>query len=220
MDYVGPVPYSLDFVVPGEAIRAGSGLNPTGYAMYERGMEVAAAPGSEVLAETEVPYFNRTWRHFCSHRHTPSAQRIGYPGIVRRGRAIYFSHPIFTMVQANAPLWCRKMLAAAVDLLLPQPALATQAPSSVIAALTRQPAASRQVLHLLHYIPERRGAAFDVVEDVIPLYSLPVSLRVAGPVKRVACVPQGEALLFTQEDGRVRFTVPNLTGYQVIEVVS
>ena len=225
VEYIGPAPYSPDFLVPGETLRAGSGLNPTGYAMYERGTEVAAASESDVLAEVEVPYFNRTWRHFCSHRHTPSAQRIGYPGIVRRGRVIYFSHPIFTMYQANAPLWCRKLLAAAVDLLLPQPALTIQAPSSVIAALARQPEAGRQVLHLLHYIPERRGAAFDVVEDVIPLYNLPISLRVEGPVERVACVPQGacvpqEALSFTQEDGRVRFTVPCLTGYQVIEVVS
>jgi hypothetical protein len=75
-------------------------------------------------------------------------------------------------------------------------------------------------VHLLHYIPERRGVAFDVVEDVIPLYNLPVSIQVAEPVTRVACVPQGESLSFTQEDGRVRFTVLNLTGYQVIEVVS
>ena len=74
--------------------------------------------------------------------------------------------------------------------------------------------------NLLYYILERRGAAFDVVEDVIPLYNLEVSIRVEGPVKRVACVPQGEALSFPQEGGRVRFTVPNLTGYQVIEVVS
>jgi hypothetical protein len=84
-----------------------------------------------------------------------------------------------------------------------------------------------QVLHLLHYIPERRGVAFDVVEDVIPLYNLPVSVQVEGQVTRVlkdagamACVPQGEALAFTEEDSRVRFIVPNLTGYQVIEVVA
>lgn len=220
VDYVGPAPYTPDFLVPGAAFRASSGLNPTGYAMYERGTEVSAAAGTEVLAEVEVPYFNRTWRHFCSHRHTPSAQRVGYPGIVRRGRVIYFSHPIFTMYQANAPLWCRKLLAAAVELLLPEPALTIQAPASVIASLTRQPEAGRQVLHLLHYIPERRGAAFDVVEDVIPLYNLPISVQVADRVTRVACVPQGETLAFTQEEDRVRFTAPELNGYQVVEVVA
>jgi hypothetical protein len=35
LDYVGPAPYDPDFVVSGETIRAGSGLNPTGYVMYE-----------------------------------------------------------------------------------------------------------------------------------------------------------------------------------------
>jgi hypothetical protein len=75
------------------------------------------------------------------------------------------------------------------------------------------------VLHLLHYVPERRCEAFDVIEDVLPIYEIPVSIRVDGEVERVRCVPDGETLDFTVEDGRVRFVVPAVEGHQMVEIV-
>jgi hypothetical protein len=92
-----------DYVLPKEEIA--KGLRKTEHAMYMKGMEVAAEPGSEVLADTVLPYFDRTYRHFCSHRQTPSSGRIGNPAIVRNGRTIYFSHPIFSQYERNAPRW-------------------------------------------------------------------------------------------------------------------
>lgn len=59
-----------------------------------------------------------------------------------------------------------------------------------------------------------------MVEDVIPLYNLPISVQVADRVTRVACVPRGETLAVTLLGDRVRFTVPELNGYQVVEVVT
>jgi hypothetical protein len=218
VERVGPAAYSPDFLVPGEALRALSGLEPTGYVMYQRGLEVRATEGSEVLGQVEVPYFERSWRHFCSHRHTPSAHVIGYPGAVRRGNVIYFSHPLFTTYQQNAALWCKKLLGAAMALLLPDPVVQIEGPSTLIAALNRQPAENRLVLHLLHYIPERRGQAFDVIEDVLPVYGLPVSVKIESRVKGVRLVPQGKALPFAEEGGRVRFTVPEMRGYQMVEI--
>jgi hypothetical protein len=37
-------------------------------------------------------------------------------------------------------------------------------------------------------------------------------------VKAVTLVPEGEKIAFTQDEGRVRFTVPNLTGHRMIEI--
>ena len=105
---VGDAPYSPDFLVPKGGI--GNGLPETEHVMYMKGKQVETLPGAEVLVETFVPYFNRTWDHFCSHRHTPSAGKPGYPGIVRKGRAIYFMHPIFGQYQTNAPLWIKKLV--------------------------------------------------------------------------------------------------------------
>ena len=212
----GRAPFSPDFLLPHGAI--GSGLPETEHVMYLKGLEVAAAPDSEVLAETIVPYFNRTWQHFCSHRHTPSAGEAGYPGIVRNGRAIYFAHPIFTQYHANAPRWCKMLFLNALDLLLPEPVLRHGGPSTTVATLNEQPAHNRQVLHLLHYIPERRSQEIDIVEDVIQIYNVPISVRTSRPVRHVACVPEGEALPYTERDGRVEFEVPTVAGHQMVEL--
>jgi hypothetical protein len=45
------------------------------------------------------------------------------------------------------------------------------------------------VLHLLHYIPERRGRAFDVIEDVISVHDGHVSVRAPRPVRAVTLMP-------------------------------
>jgi hypothetical protein len=210
----GDAPYSPDFILPRGVMARG--LRQTEYVMYLRGKEVEPVTGSEVLAETVLPYFNRTWRHFCSHRHTPSAGKRGYPAVVRRGRVIYFAHPVFTQYYRNAPRWVKTLVANAIAVLLPEPVLQLQAPSSVIATINEQPGENRWVVHLLHYIPERRGQDFDVIEDVIPLYDVNVSVRVPRRVSRVVLVPQGTAVSYQVRDGRANFTVPRLAGHQMV----
>lgn len=213
---VGEAPYSPDFIVPGEAIR--TGLRETEHAMYMKGMEVKASADAEVLAEAFVPYFNRTYRHFCSHRHTPSARKAGYPAIVRNGRAVYFAHPIFRQYGQNAPRWCKRLLLNVLEMLLPDPVVRLKAPTTTLATVNAQAAEKRLVLHLLHYVPERRGQDFDVIEDVIPIYGVDVSVKVPSDVKRVQRVPGGDALGFEPAGGRVNFTVPQVTGHQMVEI--
>jgi hypothetical protein len=165
-----------------------------------------------------VPYFNRTFQHYSSHRHTPSSGRTGYAGAVRHGRTVYFAHPLFTQYAANAPRWCKRLVLNAVDLLLADPLVRHQGPSTLLTAVNEQTAARRWVVHLLHYVPERRGADFDVIEDVIPLFDLAVSLRAPRRVASVTAVPQQRAVPFEQRGGRVSFRVPRLEGHQMLAV--
>ncbi|MEM2513957.1 MAG: beta-galactosidase trimerization domain-containing protein, partial [Candidatus Bathyarchaeia archaeon] len=184
----GPAPFSPDFIIPRGEI--GKGLPETEHVMYMRGLEVKLEQDSQVLADVVVPYFNRTYKHFCSHRHTPSSGKVGYPGIIRNGRIIYFIHPIFTQYYKNAPLWCKKLFLNALDMLLPEPLVRAEAPSTTLVTLNEQTAENRWVLHLLHYIPERRGQDFDIIEDVIPLFNLRISVRIPKRVEEVTCVPE------------------------------
>ncbi|NLH98959.1 MAG: beta-galactosidase [Chthonomonadales bacterium] len=215
----GPAPFEPDFVAPGPELRAAASpeLRETAYVMYRRGRLLAPASGSTALAQVHKPYFNRHWRHFCSHRHTPSSGEVAYPAVVRLGRVICFAHPVFTTYQEMAPLWCRSMLSGAVRLLLPDPVAEVGGPSSLIASLTEQPSLRRKVLHLLHYVPERRGQAFDVVEDVLPVYDVACSVNAPG-TSEVRLVPDGQPLSFALEGGRVRFTVPVVRGHAMVEL--
>ena len=183
--------------------------------MYMRGMEVRA-DGAQVLAETVASFCDRSYQHFSSHRQTPSSGQVRGPAIVRNGQAIYFAQPIFSQYAQNAPRWCKQLFLNAVALLLPSPLLRHDGPSSVFATLLEQPAEQRWVVHLLHYIPERRGADFDVIEEAIPLHDLEVSVRAPLGVRRVVTAPEGAELPFSSVGERITFTLPRLNGHQIV----
>lgn len=214
--YKGDAPFSPDFILPSKALA--KALPLVQHVMYMRGLEVAPAEGAEVMAEVYAPYFNRTWRHFCSHAHTPSANKRAYPGVLRHGRVIYFMHPIFEQYQARGPRWIKQMLSAAIDSLCGPLLVHVEGPSTLLADLTEQPAHDRRILHLLHYVPQRRSNEIDIIEDVIPLFDLRCSVSADRPVKSVICQPQGLSLAFTQSAGRVEFTLPKLEGHQMVVI--
>jgi hypothetical protein len=211
-----------DFLLPGESI--GSGLPLTEHVMYRKGMEVEAMPGSEVLAEAVQPFFNRTYKQFCSHRQAPSSGLRGYDGIVQAGRRIYFAHPIFNQYRQNAPKWCKTMMLNAINRLLPEPALRHDGPSTLITTVNNQPGHERNVVHLLHYVPVRKSVSIDVIEDVIPLYNVRVSLRAdlcraeGGAVPIVRLAPEMTEIPSGWDGGRLAFTVPVVMGHQMVQV--
>lgn len=213
---VGDAPYSPDYLQGTSEI--GNGIPDTELVMYERGVEVKALGGATILAKVNRPYFNREGDHFSSHKHTPSAGISDYPGIVKNGNLIYFMHPIFTQYAKNAPHWCKKFVLNALKMLLPIPMVEHNGPSSVVITLNEQQAKKRVVLHLLHYIPERRGTAFDIVEDIIPLYNLNITLNSGRTLTKAKLVPQQEELPIKMDGNRIEISVPKLNGHQMIEL--
>ena len=212
VDYQGEIAMSPDFIMP--TADMGGTLPRTEHAMYLRGSHVEARPGTTVLAWTRTPYFERSWRHFISHRHTPSNGEKGSAAVTQAGRYLYFAHPIFAQYQENAPRWVKVLLHDAIQRLLPQPLLRHDGPSTVTTSVMRQ--TGRTVVHLLHYIPERRGRQFDVIEDVIPLYDVAISLRADRAYARAVAQPSGVALAVQEQDGRLVVTVPVINGHQMI----
>ena len=205
-----------EYIVPRGDI--GRGLPPTEHAMYIRGLDVRAAADAEALAEITPAVFDRTYEHFCSHRQSPSSGATAGAAVVRRGKVIYFSSPLFTQYYHNAPQWCRRLFLNALDMLLPQPLVKHGGPSTLEVMLNEQPAQNRLVLHLLHYIPIRRSRQIDIIEDVIPVYDVPVSVCVDNAIQSVKLAPEGELLDFRVAGGRLEFTVPRVEGHQMIEM--
>lgn len=211
--YEGELPYSPDFARPLGALS--EGVADTQYVMYLRGQKVSPAEGADVLAEIWEPYFNRTYQHFCSHAHTPVARRSENPGALRKGRVVYLAHPVFsTFAQYGMPFY-KQLVLNALKMLLPSPLVIADAPSTLQVTWNRQPAHGRSVVHLLHYIPERRTLAADYLEDVIPLYSVPLRLRASAP-KRVYLAPQREQIPFQTEGEYLSLIVPEVRGHQMV----
>ena len=93
IEYLGDSEYCPEYISVEKDFR--EDLAGMEYVLYERGANVRAAEGAEVLAWQGRPYFNRTYDVFCSHRHFPFDRLTGRPAIVRSGRVIYISSPLF-----------------------------------------------------------------------------------------------------------------------------
>ena len=121
--------------------------------------ETVVSRGAEVLAEIVPPYFNRTYRHFSSHQHTPddpAAAALG-AAVTVHGNVAYVAYPIFAMYQAMGQPLYKHVVRGLLDRLLPDPILVTDLPSAGRATLTRQGERNRHVLHLLYGPPQVRG---------------------------------------------------------------
>ena len=204
-----------EYIIPEGVI--GKGLPPTEHVMYMRGMEVSANPSATILAHITPSHFDRTYQHFCSHRQTPSSGKTAGPAIVQNGRVIYFSSPIFSQYYYNAPQWCRTLFLNALEILLSEPIIKHQGPSTLEVTINDQRHENRQVIHLLHYIPIRRSQ-IDIIEDVIPIYNIPLSIRADRAIKSVRFVPDNSEIEFNPVDGRIEFTVPEIHGHQMVEL--
>lgn len=212
--YKGDAPFNPDFFMPTDAI--GKDLPRTEHVMYEKGVEVEVVAGAEVLADAMVPAFNRSWRHYISHSHAPSTGKVGYPAAIQNGRAIYFAHPLFKQYHHNAARWSKVLIRDAIARLMPDPIVRTDAPSSAIITVNAQESENRWVVHVLHYIPERRGLASDIIEDVIPLHDVSISVKVPKKVASALCVPQGDPVPIETDGDYVKLTIPKIDGHQMI----
>ena len=106
-----------------------------------------------------------------------------------------------------------------LSLLLAEPLLRHDGPSTLLATVTEQAEHQRWIVHLLHYIPQRRATELEIVEDVIPLYQVKVSLKLPRPARQVLLQPGGEIPLETWEAaGRLEFTVPEIRGHQMVSL--
>jgi len=212
--YVGEAEYSPDFIVAGPAFN--EGLLDTEYVMYDRGFWVIPEEGTEVLAGIWNPYFNRAYNHFCSHVHTPVEKDSGYPAVTQKGNVIYFAHPIFSMYRRHGMRAYKQLVLNAIKRLLPEKLIETNAPTTAHMQLNYQKEQDRYVIHILHYIPERRSERIDTVEDVIPLYHISLKVRLGKEPKKVYLAPCMEALDFSCRDGYVEVVVPKVLGHEMV----
>jgi hypothetical protein len=206
----------VEYLIPSGDLA--KGLNATEHVMYAKGLPVKPKNGAEVLLFNTNSYFDRTYDYFCSHRQTPSSGKQGNPAIVRNGRCIYMSHPIFTGYNQRAPKWYKQLFLNTLDLILKDPVLKIEGPSSIISAVNMQEASNRLVLHLLHYIPEARGIEFDTIEDVIPVYNVRCSVRKDRSFKKVRLVPENKNLRYKNVGDRIEVVIPELNGHQMVEM--
>lgn len=224
LEVVGRSEWNPDYIIPGDKLPTAPVRGPL--VIHGGAWDVRVTADGETLAQRANPYFNRAFDHFCSHQHTPDAQRSEFPAIVGDSRFVYFAHNIFTRYRLYGQPLYRDLVTDAIHYLLGDLAVTTNLPTAGRVSLMRQQEESRYILHLLYATPSLRGGsngeaahAVEVIEDLVPLYNVECVLRLPTRAQAIRLVPSGEALEWSHdEQGGTRFTVPQLLCHQMIEI--
>ena len=211
IEYEGPWKHEVQYL---EVLKGlNQGLPDMVHVAYEKGCAVKARQGTTILGRIWSSYFDRDHSHFQVEQ-TPFSTATDYVAVAARSNVIYIAVPIFRMYTQFGYKFYRQLVGNCIRRLVKNPLIKTEGPSTAEITVTEQ--GGRLIVHLLHYVPERRGGQLDVVEDVIPLMELKVALRMAQRPRQSYLAPQRQNLAFDYVEGYVRFVVPVVKGHQMV----
>ena len=127
---------------------------------------------------------------------------------------LLFNHPLFRQYRDNAPRWCKTLVDNALTELLGARMVTHNGPSTVTVSLLHQPEHKRYIAHVLHYIPVRKSATVDIIEEPSPIDNLELTLHLPEGFTKARLVPEGTAL---PVNGNT-VTIPHAMGYAVVEL--
>ena len=228
-ELVGAGEYQLDYVLPSPELCPSFCDSPL--VMYLPAMRIKAEDGKG-LGEVYEPYFDRDYRHFCSHQHTPpQPQSSGYHcGVFNGTNLLYLAHPVFTIYRGMGAVACREYIGNALQLLLGNDmTVQCNLPSTARVTLMRQEERQRYVLHLLYANTVSRGGAIqlggtktgqgravEVIEELLPLTDVAVEIKLPREVRTVTLEPQGETIPVLRENRELKLCLETLTCHQMI----
>lgn len=212
-EFLGEAQYENDYLQLREPLSEGLISSP--FLFYE-GAYRTRVVDADVLASVKEPYFNRTYARYCSHQNAPyRLEPADHPGAIRKGNVVYLAHPVCRLYREYGAQVHRDYFINALRLIYREPVLQVDMPSMARARLVDQAGEDRYVCHLLYASPIQRGRA-EVIEDMPPLYDIPVKIRTSRQVKRVYLAPQMEEIAFEQALGAVTLTVPKVQCHQIV----
>lgn len=213
--YAGPPRYRLDYLVAGP--RLGKNLVRSPFLNIHAGIR-AELTTARRLAAIREPYFDRTYGHYCSHMNTPyRLEDAPHPGAWAVGNLVYLAHPVGCMYHKEAARLHRELFLNALRLVYPRrkQALAVEMPSGGRVSLVHQPERQRYVAHLLYGPPLPRGRC-QLIEDLVPLFDVPVFLRVPEKIRKAVLPLARKTLPLQRSPGAVAVTIPRVQCHAIV----
>ncbi len=226
--WTGTSEFTTDYVLPTTEYQPRFVRSP--FVMYFPSQRIQVIDGESIGAIYD-PYFNRTFRHYSSHQHTPNQpDASGFDAGTIKGNIAYMAHPVFSIYRGYGAVTVKEYVAAVIQKMLPTKTVAVAGlPSTARVTLTRQSSHHRWVLHFLYANTVARGgqmrlsggtvtatAAIEVIEELQPLYNIGVTLRLPSPIRQIKMEPAGIPIEFQQVDGVIEFVLPEFVCHQMI----
>ncbi len=183
---------------------------------YMPGLKVIPREGTKTLAKVVAPYFKWHWDGEHHFFYLPPDKEIDQPFVTRNGNVVHIARPVFTAYHEFAPVPVRQMIGNILGILNPDPLVrTTNLPSFARVTVTKQP--GRRMVYVTGYVPERRGARIDMIEDIIEMRDVSISLKLDGRnPKKVYTAPSRTEIPFTVKDGYATAVLPPVKGWTVV----
>ena len=200
--------YSLDYIRAADD-RLTTDLPQMDMSVYDRFTMVRPVGKAKILADMVHPLEERTPVRYMSHLQASPGERADYPAVVSADDSmIYFAPPVFkSYFESGNPLF-RKMIAGVLKVLLPDPIIKSDAPTSSEITLLQN--GNMLALHVTNYSPSRRGNHPEVVDEVRPLHNVNVSIHWLERPEKVFIFPGDEEVECTYENDIITFVIPRV----------
>jgi len=224
----GPSPCEPDYALYSDDLRPDFTDSPL--VMYRRPLRLKCNQGRP-LGEIFDPFFNRSYRQFSSHQHTPPQPKAsGFHAGVAHGPITYLPHPVFTLYAAYGSVAYKQIITNAITIALGGPrTLATNLPSNARVTLTHQPQCHRYVLHLLYANIIRRGGLvphegssnretypLEVIEDLPALPNVEVTATGLAPVIDAQTPLSDTQPIYSRDRSTIKVRLPRVQCHEVV----
>ena len=176
------------------------------------GLKLSGLTGAHTLVDRVLPYFQRSDTHYMSHLHAPPVRdACEHPAVIAGERFVVFADAVFGAYRQAGSSFVRDLLERCIHRLIGPPSIGHGLARSIL-CVPRQREGQR-IVTLLHYIPQRKALAGDVLEEASSF---------AGEVLRVEGA--SKARVFNGPDLEMPepgvFTLPATRGRLLIEVLA
>jgi hypothetical protein len=186
------------------------------YALYENGSKVLAKNKEQVKAYLGKPYYNRSYDCFCSHRQFPYDCLVEDAGIVETTSVVYISHPIFTDYITNGVRVYRDLVQQIITSLMGATMIVTNLPAS--AEVTVRSQTKRLIVHMSHYIGEKKSKKLEVVDTKLPLHHITLKVKIGHKPSKLYLAPSLTPLEGVYDNGYLSVMIPELFGHQMLVI--
>lgn len=214
LKYKGESPYDPAYITVNEKLNRNMPDMPV--TLYEKGTAVETLKGTEVLAEIIAPYYNKHWDGEHAFMYMPPDVKTDMPALTVKGKVLHFSHPFFISYHKHAQVPMKQLLENVLMMLEYRPLVKFEGlPSFGRATVTAQK--GRRMIHIMSYVPERRGEKIDMIEEPVELRDVKVMLRADKmKFKKAYLAPSEETLQFSENDGYAVVNIPIIKGYALL----